>query len=442
MDNAINSEKDQKNTSVIKRPKNIRQIGTIKDCSKVIYVEDYVMTYIKQLSARDYTGCKVAVLLGYYILTEDGKDLFIKGAVEMKNVDISSNLSFSDEAWTSIYESIKRYFTDVEIVGWALIGPDFFLDNGDRLRKIHMDNFSGTDKVLLKMDSMEREETFYLFERNQLMRQGGYYIYYEKNEDMQNYMVENKEVVVEERNYIDHTTKKIRTIIKEKKEPKDDKNVIRILYIASATLTIVVLVIAAAMLNNYGQLKNMETAINSISKTLNTEDDEKLADIDAAKDNVDTETTTEIVETMETVETVEKAETKDATITDAKDNLELEKETMAVETVSGNISADKSAVVEEDKALQESEQDATNTVDNEKPKENTDNESKATPIKKPKKEEETIAESKYYIIESGDSLASISLKLYNSYSYMKQIKELNNIEDENKIFAGQKIIVP
>lgn len=458
MENVVNTEKDQTNMGFIKMPKNIRQIGTIKDHNKVVYVEDYVMTYIKQLSARDYTGCKVAVLLGYYIRTEEGKNLFVKGAVEMKSVDISSNLAFSDEAWTSIYESIKKYFSDVEIVGWALIGPDFFLDNGEKLRKIHMDNFSGADKTLLKMDSMEKEEAFFFFNNNQLEKLGGYYIYYEKNEDMQNYMIENKEVVVEERNYVDHTTNKIRSIIKEKKEQKgSDINVIRILYAASATLTIVVLVIAAAMINNYGQLKNMETAINSLSNTLSV-NNTKSADANSLEVSIeDVQKDAELPnedETKDKADAKEMVETKDVDRTAAEATPEQQEETMAVETVSGNISAAKPVDKEKDETSKDSEEDAavtkgpaaTKDTTAEKEvadeKDSTKNDSKATSSKNEQKEEATIAEPKYYVIKSGDSLASISLKLYNSYNYMKEIKELNGIEDENKIFAGQKIIVP
>ena len=51
-------------------------------------------------------------------------------------------------------------------------------------------------------------------------------------------------------------------------------------------------------------------------------------------------------------------------------------------------------------------------------------------------------EVKYYTVEMGDTLAGISYKLYNSANYIKKIMKLNNIEDENVIIAGQKLIVP
>lgn len=489
------------NTGLIKMPKNIRQIGSIRDHNKAIYVEDYVMTYIKQLSVRDYTACKVAVLLGYYVCTEESKNLFIKGAIEMKSLDINSSLPFSDEAWTSIYENIKKYFTDVEIVGWALIGPEFFIENEDKIKKIHTDNFFGPDKTLLKMDSMEKEEAFYLYENNQLIKQTGYYIYYEKNEEMQSYMVENKEVVVEERSYDDETTRKIRKVIKEKKEPKDDKNVIHLLYGASALLTIIVLIIAAAMLNNYGQLKNMETAINTLSERISSDTIQKTDALNSH--DVEDPIKTSDNDTTETDNNTEGNNNLDVTGRNTVDANQEAEETMEVETVSGNIAADNNADSEKGKTTDEasdidnaeaskdniegkesntgdtdttkgdsttnetttdkgdsttkdtSDDNAASTTKDttadkenmtEAPKNTTKNETANEDDSKQqdtsKDSKETVAETKYYTVKAGESLAGISYRLYNSYNYISAIKKLNGIEDENKIFAGQKLIVP
>jgi hypothetical protein len=104
------------------------------------------------------------------------------------------------------------------------VGSGFYLDNEEMIRKTHMENFNGPDKTLLKIDTLEKEEVFYLFENNQLVKQSGYYIYYEKNEEMQNYMIDAKDVVGEERDYQDHTTQKIRHMIQEKNEQKTTKN--------------------------------------------------------------------------------------------------------------------------------------------------------------------------------------------------------------------------
>lgn len=428
------SRSEPANTLPIKIPKNIRQIGTISSRNKLIYVEDYVMTFIKQLSEKDPGGCRTAVLLGYYVRTEECRNIFIKGAIEMKNIDFSGGVNLTDEGWTGIYENIKKYFTDVEIIGWALTGPEFYLEGMDKIKKVHMSNFSGSDKTLLKLDSMEKEESFYVSENNQLVLLDGYYIYYEKNEEMQNYMVENKEEDIrEETSYDDHATRKIRSIIKDKKEVKDDRNVIRLLYAASSLLAIIVLVIAATMLDNYDKMKNMETALNTISESLlvvNNEDD-------ASKDTTET-----MSHGIENITGIPKEDSEDES--DNKNS-----DTLKVETVPGEVSEDETDDNKEDESGDEVI--AEDTEQEEVAKEEITPEPTQAPKKKDDaaknadKSTETVktkAPIRYYTVEAGDSLAGISFKLYETYSYMDKIKELNEIEDENMIYAGQKLIVP
>lgn len=452
------------NALPIKMPKNVRQVGNIGTRNKVIYVEDYVMTFIKQLSDREHTGCRVAVLLGFYVRTEEGKNIFVKGAVEMRDVDFSGGVAFTDEGWTSIYESIKKYFTDVEIVGWSLIGPEFFIEGGDKIRKVHMENFSGPDKILLKMDSLEKDEAFYLNENGQLIKQNGYYIYYEKNEEMQNYMVDSKEAVSEERNYNDQATKKIRTVIHEKKEVKDDnRSVIRLLYASSALLAIIVLVIAATLLDNYDKLRSMETAINSISESLRVvknETDSNTADNMDSANAQSGETVENVADNDKNVSTDDNASGKnnskdndeDTQVPDSSQTTADNQETIDVETVSGNIengddSDNPSDTEASDNATGSGETDTANndTATSDTDTAKNDTASSDNDTDNPQKDDDAVpanAEVKYYTVQPGDSLASISFKLYNTFSYMDEIKELNGIQDEDKILAGQKLIVP
>ena len=57
-------------------------------------------------------------------------------------------------------------------------------------------------------------------------------------------------------------------------------------------------------------------------------------------------------------------------------------------------------------------------------------------------EAEKILAQGYYIVQSGDSLESISTKIYGNKSRVERIKELNQIENADTIFAGQKLNLP
>jgi nucleoid-associated protein YgaU len=47
-----------------------------------------------------------------------------------------------------------------------------------------------------------------------------------------------------------------------------------------------------------------------------------------------------------------------------------------------------------------------------------------------------------YIVEKGDTLASISKKIYGDITHVDAICNANGLEDGNLIFIGQKLLLP
>jgi hypothetical protein len=90
-----------KTQASFKLPKNVRQIGK-SNVNKKIYVEDYVMTYIKQLIGGDYSACRAAVLVGQCIRLDNCRNIFISGAVEVSEFDMAEEINFSNDTWTKI----------------------------------------------------------------------------------------------------------------------------------------------------------------------------------------------------------------------------------------------------------------------------------------------------------------------------------------------------
>ena len=48
----------------------------------------------------------------------------------------------------------------------------------------------------------------------------------------------------------------------------------------------------------------------------------------------------------------------------------------------------------------------------------------------------------YYIVQKGDSLASICRKIYQTTAMMDKICEINGIDDPDSIYAGQYLTLP
>lgn len=181
-------DRPEKMNRLFKLPKHIKQIG-MGGNSPEIYIEDYAEGYLKRLAGSDYEECRVAVLVGEFIKTEGKRYVFIRGAIEAENVVEGNEVKFTSEAWAEVYEKIKRYFPRYEAVGWFLGGPEYLTEVTDRIRQTHTDWFGGRDRVLYRVDPIEKEAVFYLYDRGELKQWPGYCIYYEKNEDMQDYMV-------------------------------------------------------------------------------------------------------------------------------------------------------------------------------------------------------------------------------------------------------------
>lgn len=180
-------------------PNNRRQIGQPGLGSPEVFIEDYAFSYAKGLAERDYTGCVVGVLVGEYVDGKQGDKVLVKGVLEARDVLRQEAVCFTEDNWAGIYRDIRDYFPEYQIVGWFLGGPGFLLEDMERQKKIQEDNFGGGDKVFLKIDSAEKEQRIYFYCEGELKELPGFYIYYERNTEMQTYMKDAKGVLPEEK---------------------------------------------------------------------------------------------------------------------------------------------------------------------------------------------------------------------------------------------------
>ena len=169
------------------RPKSVRQIGEIPGRGR-IYMEDYVIRFVKRLAEQSHGMEKAAVLLGTSLICDGEKIYQISGVVEIHNFAGRSGPKLTDEDWDYIYSEMKENFTDLEIVGWFYSCQGFSVNQAGQLLQMHKLNFEKRDKVLYLYDETDGEDSFFLYRSGQLEKQKGYYIYYEKNPEMLHYM--------------------------------------------------------------------------------------------------------------------------------------------------------------------------------------------------------------------------------------------------------------
>lgn len=177
----------------MKLPKNFRQIGEAAGLTK-IYIEDYVMTYLSAITKDSQTYVRGAILFGEIERMGSETYIFVSGAMEAQNIELDLDETvFDDEVWKKIYQTKDRYFPQTQVVGWYLCRTGMSVRLNDKIKKTHFENFPGDGKILYIRDLLEEEEAMYAYRGQDLVRQNGYYIYFVKNKEMQDYLIDVRE---------------------------------------------------------------------------------------------------------------------------------------------------------------------------------------------------------------------------------------------------------
>ena len=399
-------------------PKNVRQIGEPEENRK-IYIEDYVITYLKRFAKEEPLGSRIAVLLGDSERMGGIPYLFIRSAVALKELEYSEGgIPFTDEVWAEVYSAVKEYFPAQDILGWFLSVPGYPMELDPGLARIHVNCFGGVDKVLLAAEPTDGDEDFFAYENGRLTRQKGYYIFYEKNEAMQRFMIDtgDGESIDEKEQFEDRAIKSFRAIVQEKKDISGQKRVMTFLYTASTFLVMVVLVIGITLINNYEKMEGLEMALSDISRTL---------------------------ESQEAEEALAETENVDAGPTAAEPTVA---EPAAAEEQSAEEAEQEAAEKPEQEAAGETEREATGESEQGSGEESGQEEPKAAEQEEPPQEaqeaaaEDTIPET--YTVQKGDTLLGISRRIYGRDDQIDAICSLNGIDDSDRILAGQKLLLP
>ncbi|MCI5622921.1 MULTISPECIES: LysM peptidoglycan-binding domain-containing protein [Anaerostipes] len=374
-------------------PKNIRQIGSPVGHTKV-YIEDYVITFLNSIAIDKNTFVRGAILFGEKKSIGSDTVIFVRGAIEGQNLELDLDETvFDDNVWREIYQQKDRFFPELEVMGWALSRMGFSVRLNDKIKKTHFENFPGEGKILYMMDYLEQEDAFYVFRGQDLVRQNGYYIYYEKNPMMQEYLIERNQRIKEAQSYEnmleakrdEKVIRQFREKISQKTKSSQRKGLIR--KMSSAAAMALIIFMGGTM---YYYVQNDTTvnfkdivrgAVNTMGK--------------GVKEQVDS-TDKEMPSTLDT-ESEEKETSDSSTIQRATTTTEYNSETTTTES----------------------------------PKNSTEN---------------TVTQSagayQRYIVRKGDTLVSISKRIYGTQTMVKKIKEANGLSNENQIYPGQKLLVP
>ena len=255
-------------------PRNVRQIGLTNGDYR-IYVEDYVYTFLSSLAEEEKAEGRgmAAVLTGEIQWTADMTCIFVKGAIAADSMDAAAeHIDFSEKVWQQLQDDKEQYFPEQEIVGWFFAQRQMVLEITELFVKVHLRHFGG-EKVLMLMEPGEREDAFFRYDNGTMVQLNGYYIYYEKNLQMQNYMIEkNPELSApQEEEVHDDAVRAFRQIIQKKHSdhPKEDGGRTSMFsYAATACLALAVLTVGVQFYQNYSNGNKMSQEVTETTSAV------------------------------------------------------------------------------------------------------------------------------------------------------------------------------
>ncbi len=424
-------------------PTNIKQIGNIDDNIRV-YIEDTVYSYLMKLSESKEQEC-IAALIGRCMIIDGKTVLFINGAIQGLYAEMEKGiLKFSRLSMDYIEEERDKYFKGLEVVGWLLSQPNYgnFLSTG--YINYHKQNFTKPYQVLFVTDPVEKIHTFFNWNqsRTDVIESEGFFIYYDRNNDMKYYIEKNKipkynnveevqlRLLEDEEEYFDdshyfdeqelynevlseaktmkkarltesETQRVIQTINKlgNEKTPQPGKTkksfkelspqvqqqkIMNLLLTVSSFLFFVSLVLGASIIKSDTKIAELESEVVLVTKAYNELSNDFLGEAEPVFNNT-------VTATSNTTENIASSNTPEVSINDILDGSEST-----------------TAVIETEVQQQTSQN--------------------------------TVAET--YKIGVGDTLTSISTMFYGTKEKATDIMELNGIEDPNKIYYGMVIKLP
>lgn len=482
-------------------PREIKQIGS-PDAGERIYVED---TVYRRMHPHGGVEEKTAyVLLGKFENCMGRECTFVEAVIPLNEILFDRDIPvWDDHTWAYIYRQLKPEHDPFVIVGWALDIKGQLPNMTAHLEALHQRNFGGKRQILFLMDSLECEEAVYGSRNGHLYRRDGFYIYYQhrqvpeendlwKKEEKEFYRemdVEGEEkpkpaVPVSagereapadmEKTSDDNESAEIyrglyRRRIQQEAGRQEARE--RPAYAATVLLGAVVCVLGVTAYLNHEKMAEMEQTLAQMKGTryvteaqtadTGAEDTERMPSVavETVMGNVEKqELSAEAAGTQEDVAaqqaetaqgaqgTAESAEnvTANATANEAADTTASETAGDAV-TAGGQSSTNAAGTSAETQAQSTASADGnltaaqTQGMTTAAGNASAENTQAAAAVQT---EAQMYLSQGYYDVQKGDSLVGICRKIYQTTAMLDKLCEVNGIEDENAIYAGQRLILP
>lgn len=370
-------------------PKNLVQMGK-PDKSHKIFIEDYIMSYIKEWN-RSCEGQSTGLAFYGKSVKEGGCTYyFLYGASRIEG--LTKRGAFLSQLDREEIDTIgKRFFPEYDFLVWSTVA-DYL------------------------------PETLYVDTHGKGIEVSGYACFYEKNETMLNFMLSMEECGKKADTYV-RGTWDAGSVREEKKDPvsetatensnsekKQNRNrqmqkYLRGMKLASAAIFVVLCVIGITVVNDFDKMEDLQVAAGQVIAELSSQ---KIPDAMGSTENVNYGNSQD----EENTETTEYGNSRD------EGNLKT--------TEYGNSRDEENMKYVEEGRI---------TENTEETKEDD------TPVQGPAITKD-VEEPTSYTIMRGDTLNAICRRKYGSLGMVQKVCELNGIQNPDNIEVGQTILLP
>ncbi len=404
-------------------PKNITQIGEV-DKSCKIYVEDYVVSYMKQMN-RFAEDKEIAVALyGRKSSEQEVSYYFVYGACKLDF--LQRMVKHLSQAQNQEIEKLRRkYFVEQEFIGYLIL-------NGEMI------------------------EGIYLAEPNGCRYIKGYACFYEKNDSMLAYMLDNRmqenqpEEVASDKYEQARKRQEERKIeyaaqenesrrVKEEKRHTDAEKSMRGMRFAAASMFVLLCLVSVVTLQTEGLSQEVGGKLKNLLQGANANREQEEDVLQAMSGNA----TNTLMAEEQLAEAIrqenQQAGQKEAQQSGAESVQGIT--SPSVEETQGDnvVTASPIPQITDAPIVTQAPTPIPTQAPTPVPTEVPTPVPTQVPTPVPVQSDNVR---NTYIIRSGDTLIGISTSLYGSEAYVNAICELNNIANPDNIQIGQKILLP
>lgn len=418
--------------SVVGNRKNQHKLDSTKivgdlDCEYHVYIEDYVYTYLYQLAAVDLSKESSALLIGE--VYNDSKEAIVRAAIPIDMDKLEEGAEWIDMGVAEEIEEMRKvYFPNLDIIGWMHMQPGYGTMLTMKELREHQSVFEGNGTLCILIDAINKIETVFVYEDDELKEQSGYCMFYERNEEMQRFMLDHPFVTVPKEEMKDAVVSQFREIGKARKAEYKQRRTLNLTVMAASVILIALTAVIVKMNEN-------DTFIDTLKTTTKPQNVADATGQNSLNENLDLGLPVgeDFTTNPEDTTNITPDTTSDTTLDDAiTPNLDLDEgvvpETGEDQPTSANVDSsvlgDNTEVTPNDNEIADKEE---NKVEEEI---------------KPEETASSTEEYDTYVVKSGDTLADICYREYGDAKRSLEVAKLNGLSSTNQIVVGQELKMP